>query len=114
MDTRAIDSTQIGNMKTAIENYTLAVEEGIKSIRDYEISEQDGVYGVTQMAKINNYIEETCTEINAIVRYFDKFKEVLSDINVEYINETGRVDPGTVAEHSTEGVDDIITVNRMG
>ena len=114
MDTRAIDSSQIGNMETAIENYTEAVETGIKSIRDYEISEENGVYGSAQMARINNYIEETCTEINAIVRYFDKFKEVLSDISTEYSAESGKIDPGTVTEHSTEGVDDIITVNRMG
>lgn len=112
MDTMAIDGAQVSDMKSAIESYTLKVEEDLSNIKAYEINAGDGVYGINQVDNINTYIENTCTEINAIVRYFDEFQEALHQVSIEYINQQGKINPGDVSAHKTAS-DDMITVNRM-
>ena len=109
MDTMAFNKNEIGSMKGAIESYIADVEAGLKNIKSMEIA---GFYGTEQCKTVNGYIDETCTQINAIVRYFDEFKEKLHDVEAAYEAQSAAITTGDVAAApSTEG--DLVTVNRM-
>ena len=112
MDTRAIKGDKVPDMQNAIEEYTLRVEDGLNAIKGFEITPDSGFYGNEQVKIVDGYIDETCTEINAIVRYFDEFKEALAQVGEAYAAEEGKVNPGEVEAHQ-EASDDMITVNRM-
>ena len=77
MDNMAFNSGEIGSMQSAIESYITEVESGLNAIRGFEIGPDSGFYGAAQCSTVNQYISETCTQINSIVRYFDEFKEKL-------------------------------------
>lgn len=108
----AFNKNEIGSMKGAIESYITEVEAGLKSIKSMEIGPEAGFYGTEQCKTVNAYIDDTCTQINAIVRYFDEFKEKLHDVESAYEAQSAAISTGEVAAApSTEG--DLVTVNRM-
>ena len=80
MDTMAIKSGEVPAMQSAIETYIVEVETCLNNIKSYEMGSSEGIYGAAQVATVNNYISETCTQINSIVRYFDEFKAKLTEV----------------------------------
>ncbi|MGM9877635.1 MAG: hypothetical protein ACI33S_03200 [Bacilli bacterium] len=112
MDTMAIKSGEINNMQHAIETYTVAVEDCIKSLKKYKIDNSTGFYGKSQADTVNTYIDNTCIEINKIVRHFDEFKEKLDQVAEAYKAQDAAISTGEVAAaKANEG--DLVTVNRM-
>lgn len=112
MDTMAINSAEIGSMQSAIETYITEVETCLSNIKAFEIGPDNGFYGTAQCSSINEYITETCVQINSIVRYFDEFKEKLTEVAAAYVDQSSAITTGDVAAApSTEG--DLVTVNRM-
>lgn len=112
MDIMAIDSAQVPAMDAAVEAYINEVETCITNIRAFEVGPGSGFYGTDQCNTINNYVEETCTQINQIVRYFDDFKAALAEVSAAYIAQSQAVTVDAVKEAATND-GDLITVNRM-
>ena len=112
-DNMAIDAGEIKNMQNAIELYTTNVETHLKEIKGDDITVEDGVYGGAQIAMVNNYIEETCTQINTIVRYFDDFQAKLDEVAKEYEAKQGSVSMGEVATAKEADPSEMVTVNHM-
>ncbi len=113
MDDMAIDGAQVPTMQAAIETYTTGVEELLNQIRADDISVADGVYGGDQIATVNNYIEETCTQINTIVRYFDDFQEKLNAVLQAYESKQAAVSLGSVETAQAADPSEMVTVNHM-
>lgn len=113
MDTMAFNKNEISSMQGAIEAYITEVEAGLSSIRDMEITSEHGFYGNKQITKVNSYINNTCNEINHIVRYFDEFKEKLTQVQLAYEAEDEAVTTGEVAAAPKENPEELVTVNRM-
>ena len=113
MDTRAIKSNEIDNMKNAIESYTVNVEDCIKKLKGFKIDNNSGFYGQKQTETIDDYIDRTCVEINKIVRYFDDFKVKLEDVREAYAAQDAAVKVGDVAAAKAADESDLVTVNRM-
>lgn len=112
MDNMAFNSGEIGSMQSAIESYITEVESGLNAIKAFEIGPDSGFYGAAQCATVNTYISDTCTQINSIVRYFDEFKEKLTEVAAAYVDQSAAITTGDVATApSTEG--DLVTINRM-
>lgn len=112
MDIMAFNSGEIGTMQAAIETYITEVENGLNNIKGFEIGADSGFYGSAQCATVNQYINDTCTQINSIVRYFDEFKEKLNEVAEAYAQQSASITTGDVAAApSTEG--DLVNVNRM-
>lgn len=112
-DIMAIKADELDNMSNAVENYTVAVEDEIKKIRDYEINAEGGVYGAAQVQSVNNYISKTCDEIGKIVRYFDEFKEALTKVNEAYEAKQQTIKINDVEAHQEPNEEELINVNRM-
>lgn len=112
-DAKAIIADEIPNMRTAVEDYTQDVETEIQKIKDYEIETGDGIYGATQVQKVNEYIKKTCEEIGAIVRYFDEFQEALDQVGSAYEAKQANIEVSEVAAHQVADPEDLIKVNRM-
>ena len=53
-DNMAIDANQIDNMKSAIEKYTVDVENHLNKISKNDITVGDGVYGAAQIKMVND------------------------------------------------------------
>jgi hypothetical protein len=113
MDIMAIDGEQVPTMQAAIENYTTDVEKHLNDIRADDITVADGVYGTEQIATVNAYIEETCTQINTIVRYFDDFKEKLVQVKEAYDAKQSSISLGTVEEAKAADESEMVNVSRM-
>ncbi len=113
MDDMAIDGAQVPAMQAAIESYTTTVEEHLNKIRADDISVADGVYGEAQIATVNAYIEDTCTQINTIVRYFDDFKEKLNQVLQAYVTKQSSVSLGSVEAAKAADESEMVNVNHM-
>ena len=112
MDTMAIKSGEVPAMQSAIESYIVEVETCLNNIKSYEMGSSEGIYGAAQVATVNNYINETCTQINSIVRYFDEFKEKLTEVAAAYVDQQAAITTGDVAAAKAND-SDLVTVNRM-
>ncbi len=112
-DDLAIDGAQVPAMQAAIETYTSGVEEHLAQIKGDDITVEDGVYGSAQIAMVNNYIEETCTQINTIVRYFDDSKAKLDAVTAAYEANQGATSMGTVETAAAADPSEMVTVNHM-
>ena len=113
-DNMAIAGEEVGNMQTAIETYTKGVEELLGKIKGDEITVEDGVYGGDQIKMVNQYIKDTTEQINTIVRYFDDFKEKLTEVKDEYDKKQAATSMGTVENAKPADESEMVTVNRMG
>ena len=112
-DDKAIAYDEIPNMKSAIENYTANVESHLEQIKGDDITVEDGVYGGSQIAMVNAYIEATCKEINTIVRYFDDFQKKLDEVQAEYEKKQSAVSLGEVEAAKEADPSEMVTVNHM-
>ena len=112
MDTKAIKYEQIVPMQNAIETYTVEVETHLNKIKGFAIGATDGVYGAVQAQTVDQYIDQTCEQINKIVRHFDEFKVALNDVQAAYESKQAAVSVGSVAEAAPDA-GDLINVNKM-
>ena len=112
MDTMAINGAKVPEMQAAIESYIIEVEEGLNNISHYEMGASEGIYGAAQITTVNSYIDETCKQINSIVRYFEDFKTVLDQVREAYEQQQAAITTGEV-EQAKENDGDLVTVNRM-
>ncbi len=112
-DSMAIDAGQVPAMKAAIENYTVAVEEHLNQINGDTITVEDGVYGGAQITMVNNYIKETCKQINTIVRYFNDFQAKLDEVEKAYDAKQAATSLGTVEAAKEADPSEMVTVNHM-
>ena len=111
-DIMAIKYDEVANMQNAIESYISDVESHIQKIKDFKVEDYDGVYGTNQIETINNYINETGVQINAIVRHFDDFKDALSEVQAAYESQQAAITVSEV-EVAPEDAGDLININKM-
>ena len=111
-DTMAIKYEEVPNMRNAIEKYTTEVEDHLNKIKGYEINAGDGVYGEAQIKTVDSYIDETATQINAIVRHFDEFKDALNEVQAAYESKQAAISVSEV-QNAPADAGDLIHVNKM-
>lgn len=112
-DIKALKYEEVPNMQSAIEDYTVNVEEHLNKIKDYEIGSNEGVYGSSQIATVDGYIDDTALQINTIVRYFDDFKAKLEVVQEAYETKQGGIKVEDVEAAKEADEDDMVHVNPM-
>lgn len=108
----AINLDEAKAMEDAIQTYIDDCNHQIQAIADYTISASDGFYGAVQAKKVDEYIANTCKEIQKIVTYFYDFKEALIQVEVDYATKDGRTTTSDV-NPAAEKKEDMITVNKF-
>ena len=110
-DSMAFNADELTNMHNAVQDYTDKVQGLLDDIQKDEITGSNGVYGEAQIKTINKYISDTVDQIHSIVKYFDTFKDALSQVSTAYDKKQQSISMGPVQAHEEADPSEMITVH---
>ena len=113
MDITAFKYDELDNMKNTIETYTVEVENHLNKIKAYNLEYKDGVYGAEQIGIVKGYLNDTATQINTIVRYFEEFQKALDQVKAAYETKQANIKVDAVETAKPADADDLVSVNPM-